>query len=104
MSSIDLLVSTLTADLTYLCVPSATASKWVQTIISRYSEPQRHYHTTTHVASMLDSLSKYESCIQDQFAVKLAIYFHDIVYDPTRTDNEIQSIKLFDEFVSLWVS
>ncbi|KAH8587161.1 hypothetical protein B0O99DRAFT_493431, partial [Bisporella sp. PMI_857] len=71
---------------------------WFDTVLLRYGEPQRFYHTLSHVDRMLFLLSKYGDGVQKKIVVMLAIFFHDIVYNPERNDNEIQSIELFKLF------
>merc|ERR1711933_275967 len=41
---------------------------------------------------------KYSSEIQNVTVVLLSIWFHDIVYDGTRHDNELMSIRVFEVF------
>jgi predicted metal-dependent HD superfamily phosphohydrolase len=50
-----------------------------ESLITRYSEPHRHYHTTKHllhVLTMIDQLAD----DHDVFLVQLAAWFHDAVY------------------------
>lgn len=61
-------------------------ASWWREIDRRYSEPHRHYHTLGHVREMLQLVSG-EAPIA-------AAWFHDIVYDPTRTDNEDASARI----------
>lgn len=74
-----------------------TVFLWSQTLISRYTESQRHYHTTSHIAAMLLCLSHHES-VDDRLAVELAIFFHDWIYDPASKTNELDSIAEFERF------
>jgi hypothetical protein len=54
------------------------AAHWWQTIISAYSEPQRHYHTVNHIESMWKVLEMVpEDQVSDRDAVVLAILFHE---------------------------
>jgi predicted metal-dependent HD superfamily phosphohydrolase len=54
------------------------AAHWWQTIVSAYSEPQRHYHTVDHIASMWKALEMIpEDQVSDRDAVVLAILFHE---------------------------
>jgi predicted metal-dependent HD superfamily phosphohydrolase len=56
------------------------AVHWWQTIVSAYSEPQRHYHTVGHIESMWKALETIpEDQISDRDAVVLAILFHECV-------------------------
>src|SRR5215213_4140817 len=50
-----------------------------ENLITRYSEPHRHYHTTKHlldVLTMIDQLAD----DHDLFLVQLAAWYHDAVY------------------------
>jgi predicted metal-dependent HD superfamily phosphohydrolase len=65
-------------------------------LVARWSEPQRRYHTLAHLAAVLaalDDLAAAGERFQDE-QVRLAAWFHDAVYDPTRTDNEARSAQL----------
>jgi predicted metal-dependent HD superfamily phosphohydrolase len=64
-------------------------------LIIRYSEPQRHYHTTKHllqVLTMIDELAD----DHDLFLVRLAAWYHDAVYaiPPGQVSNEEASARL----------
>ena len=54
----------------------------------RYSEPHRAYHTLHHIAECLALLEQTQSMAQSSAAVELAIWFHDAIYDPRKTNNE----------------
>lgn len=60
-----------------------------------YFESHRHYHTLSHIASMLEEGKKY-SLTEDQI---LAIWFHDVIYDTRSSNNEKQSAK----FAGVWL-
>jgi predicted metal-dependent HD superfamily phosphohydrolase len=59
---------------------------WWRELESRYSEPHRQYHTLAHVSDMLQMVHGE--------AATAAAWFHDIVYDPTRPDNEDASARI----------
>ncbi|MET9965166.1 hypothetical protein ABZZ80_04365 [Streptomyces sp. NPDC006356] len=63
-------------------------------LIRRWSEPQRHYHTLTHLTAVLDHIDVLEEYAQDIVAVRLAAWFHDAVYLPDRSENEERSARL----------
>lgn len=73
---------------------------WPNSLIQAYSEPQRHYHTTTHISSMLQLFQIHQHLITNKEVVQLAIYFHDWVYDPKAHDNELQSVTIFRTFAA----
>ena len=59
-----------------------------------YTEPHRHYHTMEHITAVLQHLTELHVATP---TAKLAAFFHDAVYDPTRGDNEAQSAELARE-------
>jgi predicted metal-dependent HD superfamily phosphohydrolase len=68
-----------------------------RTIIERHGEPHRHYHTLRHVGLMLSQLPPDHPCAREMIAATL---FHDIVYDPAKSDNEEQSLAVFEAAAS----
>jgi predicted metal-dependent HD superfamily phosphohydrolase len=66
-------------------------------VIRRYCEPHRHYHTLTHIMSILktfDSIKRQH--VKDPKGVLLAIWYHDVIYDPFVSDNEAKSADLMN--------
>ena len=59
-----------------------------------YGEAGRHYHTLDHIVTLFRLLDVHGSTVDDRDALELAIYFHDAVYDPQRSDNEAASAAL----------
>lgn len=62
-------------------------------ISRRYSEPHRHYHTLEHIASCLEYFDTVRGEINRAFQVELAVWFHDVIYDPEGKDNEYLSAE-----------
>jgi predicted metal-dependent HD superfamily phosphohydrolase len=63
--------------------------------ICRWNEPHRKYHSITHLQDLwgrIDNLS--EITEKERDLLYLTALFHDIVYDPQRDDNELQSVLL----------
>lgn len=69
------------------------------TILTHYSEPHRYYHNLDHVQSLLVFMEEYNHLIKDLEALQLAVFFHDIIYDVQRSDNEEQSALAAIEFL-----
>ncbi|MFF2215564.1 HD domain-containing protein [Streptomyces antibioticus] len=63
-------------------------------LLTRWQEPQRHYHTLTHLTAVLDHVDTLEAYATDPAAVRLAAWFHDAVYLPDRSENEERSARL----------
>ena len=57
----------------------------------QYSEPHRAYRTITHINACLEQLDEVIDDIEDAYAFELALWFHDIVYQPAQNDNEARS-------------
>ncbi|MBP2159967.1 MULTISPECIES: hypothetical protein [Asticcacaulis] len=62
-------------------------------IVAAYSEPQRRYHTLDHIAAVVADFLPMQDRFDDTDAALLALFFHDIVYDPARSDNEERSAE-----------
>ena len=63
-----------------------------------YQEPQRAYHTLRHVEAMLGAL---DGRTVLTLALALAVWGHDLVYDPRRHDNETQSARQFGDWLDI---
>jgi predicted metal-dependent HD superfamily phosphohydrolase len=66
---------------------------------TRYSEPVRAYHNLQHITACLRAFDAVPKEGLDATAVELAIWFHDVIYDPQAKDNEAQSAELFATLV-----
>jgi predicted metal-dependent HD superfamily phosphohydrolase len=58
-------------------------------LASRYENPDRHYHTLQHIASVLDTLTQCGAAGAP--VLRLAAWFHDAVYNTHAGDNEERS-------------
>lgn len=65
-----------------------------------YCEPQRAYHTVQHIVECLDLFHQVKAQLNDPLAVELAIWFHDVVYEPQAADNEQQSVAFMHRYCS----
>jgi predicted metal-dependent HD superfamily phosphohydrolase len=82
-----------------LSLPSSLADSWWHRISSEYSQPYRHYHTLQHLSEFLFHYSTHSSLISSSTPFVLAIFFHDIIYQPKSNANEDESIQLFQIFI-----
>ena len=71
------------------------ASPCTPDLLSRYREPQRHYHTLEHIHACLGELARVSDLDDGERRIlEYAIWWHDAVYDPQRPDNEEASAEL----------
>lgn len=56
-----------------------------------YSEKGRHYHDLNHLRKLVASLLPFKEQVEDWEVMLFAVFYHDIVYDVSRHDNEQQS-------------
>jgi predicted metal-dependent HD superfamily phosphohydrolase len=70
----------------------------LDSLIMRYREPHRRYHTVTHVAAVRQLVGELLREIDgvDSLAIRLAAWYHDAIYDPAaaRHANEASSAEL----------
>lgn len=78
-------------------IEPATSERLWQDIAIRYNEPVRAYHTLSHLQQLFSQFELVRENLQQPNIVALALYYHDIVYDPARQDNELQSALLFKQ-------
>ncbi|MFK4099811.1 hypothetical protein ACI2L1_06975 [Streptomyces sp. NPDC019531] len=67
---------------------------YADNLLTRWQEPQRHYHTLTHLTAVLDHVDVLETYADAPDLVRLAAWFHDAVYLPDRSENEDRSARL----------
>jgi predicted metal-dependent HD superfamily phosphohydrolase len=63
-------------------------------IAAHYSSPGRHYHNLSHLANVFGELSEIKGEIKNWESVLFSLFYHDIIYDPSKGDNEIMSSLL----------
>jgi predicted metal-dependent HD superfamily phosphohydrolase len=69
-------------------------------IFAHYQDPERHYHNMGHIAFCLAQLDEMKDIpglslsAKDLRIVELALWFHDLVYNPKRGLNEELSVGL----------
>ncbi|NJP99975.1 HD domain-containing protein [Streptomyces zingiberis] len=74
--------------------PGPDPRPYGENLLARWAEPQRRYHTTAHLAAVLDRIDELAAHCADPDTVRLAAWFHDAVYRPDRSENEERSARL----------
>jgi predicted metal-dependent HD superfamily phosphohydrolase len=67
-------------------------------LLAAYAAPGRHYHNLQHIEDCLGALARVDhlSAIEREI-LEQAIWWHDVVYDSTRSDNEELSARLAEQ-------
>ncbi|MGY5883759.1 HD domain-containing protein [Modestobacter lacusdianchii] len=75
-------------DWTALAGDSETSRTEWAALVGAWSEPHRSYHDLAHLAAVLGIVDQLAGHATDPTAVRLAAWYHDVAYDPERSDNE----------------
>jgi predicted metal-dependent HD superfamily phosphohydrolase len=62
-------------------------------VVDAWGQPHRRYHDLAHLAAVLGIVGRLAGAADDPAAVRLAAWYHDVVYDPRRDDNEEASAE-----------
>jgi len=63
-------------------------------IVENYSAKNRAYHNLSHIKALLSLSESLTSNLQDHEAVWFAIWFHDLIYNTRKSDNEEKSAEV----------
>lgn len=69
---------------------------WLE-IEKSYTHKKRYYHSLQHLENMLQQLIEVKDKIQGWDIVLFALFYHDVVYNVLRSDNETKSAELAKE-------
>lgn len=82
--------TSLIAELSPSADPVRVASTF-DNLVQRYSEPTRAYHTLEHISEMLALINSNADNLSYPNNLRVATWFHDVLYDSRANDNEEQS-------------
>jgi predicted metal-dependent HD superfamily phosphohydrolase len=80
---------------------SAVAAKWFDEVLGAYRAAGRHYHGVRHVGWVVRHVEALaaDHPVDDLAATVAAAFFHDAVYEPTRSENEAESAAMAERAV-----
>ncbi len=78
---------------------SESIARICEFIFTKYVEKHRAYHTLSHINALLSHAENYQEKFADFESVQLAIWFHDVIYNTKRFDNESESARIASEFL-----
>jgi len=79
--------------LTYLSDKPLSISLWNE-IKKKYTGRKRHYHNLTHLEALINQLTECRSIINDWETILFSVFYHDIIYNVLKKDNEEKSAEL----------
>lgn len=74
-------------------IQAAEATTLWKEIEESYSAEGRHYHTLSHLENMFTQLEEVKEKLSDAESVAWAVFYHDLVYNVQRGDNEERSAE-----------
>ena len=75
-----------------------------QDIAMRYNEIPRAYHSLQHIRQLFWEFEQVKQHLYQPHSIALALLFHDSVYEPTRSDNDLKSAEYAVESLSSYLS
>ena len=66
-------------------------------IEKQYSNKKRHYHTLQHLENLLAQLTAIKSEMKNWEVILFSLYYHDVIYNVLKSDNEEKSAEFFEE-------
>jgi predicted metal-dependent HD superfamily phosphohydrolase len=66
-------------------------------LLNDYTGEKRHYHALSHITNLLTLLEDNKFRIHDEETIFFAIWFHDVIYNTWKNDNEERSADYADE-------
>ena len=79
------------------CIDMNMAYQAFDFTVAAYGNPQRHYHTLEHIGEMLKITGKLGRGLPHPIELNLAVWYHDVVYDPHSKTNEEDSATVAEE-------
>jgi predicted metal-dependent HD superfamily phosphohydrolase len=68
--------------------------RFFREIERKYTSSRRHYHNLHHIQALLQICETYAGQLQDRDVVMFSVFYHDIIYNVLRKDNEPRSAGL----------
>lgn len=70
------------------------ANDFYQKLKKLYTSEDRHYHSFDHIEALLKLSEKHRNLLTSPKTVDFAIWYHDAIYDPSKSTNEEESAEL----------
>ncbi|OQP54619.1 hypothetical protein A4H97_21890 [Niastella yeongjuensis] len=76
------------------CSDPALSDRLFNELEKKYTTTRRHYHNLAHIQALLAFCESYEHELRDADVVAFSVFYHDIIYNVLRKDNEPRSAQL----------
>ena len=83
--------------------PEQVSILW-QDIAIRYNELRRSYHSLQHIQQLFGQFDQVKNNLHEPHIIALALLYHDVIYEPTRSDNELKSAEYAVESLTGYLS
>ena len=67
-------------------------------VVTEYNGAGRYYHTMQHISEMFELSHRCIKANENTLLLYIAIFFHDVIYNPLSTTNEEDSVKDFESY------
>ena len=75
-----------------------------QDIAMRYNESQRVYHSLQHIQQLFGQFEQIKQHLNEPHIIALALFYHDVIYEPTCVNNELKSAEYAVEALSSYLT
>ena len=69
-------------------------------LVRLYGEKHRFYHNSHHIDAVLNHLDKISELVERPHEIELALWFHDAIYKPFSSTNELDSANMCKAFLA----
>jgi len=76
------------------CSDKELTDRFFKEIEKKYTSSKRHYHNLQHIQALLQLCVDHSNRLTDKEVVAFAVFYHDIIYNVLRKDNEHRSAEL----------
>jgi len=76
------------------CNDPALIDRFYQEIAKKYTTSRRHYHNLQHIDVLLQLCEVYSTQLYGRDVVAFSVFYHDIIYNVLRKDNEPRSAQV----------
>lgn len=76
------------------------SEKLFNKLCTKYEEPHRYYRNLDHLYRLFKLFEQVKDLVKYPNSLALAIFFHDVIYQPKNSDNELQSAEFLKQELS----